>query len=78
MKRYWIHPLKSGGIGAPPVPDPQTVVAELVVNSQGEAHWAVLIPAYTAALEKLFIAQNFEESYLRDGLSHHALTLVSA
>ncbi|MFA5508311.1 MAG: hypothetical protein WC423_23000 [Vulcanimicrobiota bacterium] len=78
MSRYRVHPRKSGGIGAPPVADLQTVIAELEVDAEGVARWAILVPAYTAALQPLFMSQPFNESSVLDGLSPHGLTLVAS
>jgi hypothetical protein len=77
VSHYRIHPVKLGAIGAPPVPDLQTVIAELMIDPEGEARWAILVPAYTAPLQDLFARQPFDERYLKDGLSPQGLTLVA-
>ncbi|MCA9777265.1 MAG: hypothetical protein KC800_11130 [Candidatus Eremiobacteraeota bacterium] len=59
------------------MPDFQVVVAELEVDSEGVAQWAILVPSYGAALQPLFINQPFDEAAVRDGLSAHGLTLVA-
>jgi len=54
------------------------VIAELEVDAEGVARWAILVPAYTATLQPLFMSQPFNESSVLDGLSPHGLTLVAS